>query len=376
MSEPNIPSLSLISKGARAQFAIGVALISVIPLLAFWYLSQLLQSAQAWRGIQPMIILLITCATGITGFLILHKYPLNIVRLRGYLENMIKGRLPDQVKLLAGEDDLRAVEHCLNLILNQLQERLEILQTEKQTLQNQLFQLQKMESMGVMAAGVAHDFSNLLTGMSGHLQLLAMESQAPNAQMSLKEIETLIQRATELTHQMLVYAGRGRFAMEQINVVPLIKDMAQLLNASVIGKAQLEITATSPTLNINADPTQLRQVIMNLVINAAEAIQPRAGLIRIQTALLAPEPGGIQAKLIHGTCPPWPAVCIEVSDNGPGIPPDILPRIFDPFFTSKPRGRGLGLAVILGIVNAHKGAIAVDSEVGQGTRFRVLLPAA
>ncbi len=365
----------LMSRGARVQFAIGVALISVIPLLVFWYFNINAESGALTDGFQNLIILLLLMSAAIGGYMILQKYPLNIIRLRDYLERVIGGELPDQVRLLKVEDDVAAIEQCLNLILAQLKERLDLLQQEKKSLQRQLYQAQKTESMGLMAAGAAHDFNNMLTTIMGSVGLLAGRLPKDSlAEDLLKELEMAVQRAAELTNQMLVYSGRGKFVMEDVDLTKLIVDMQPLLKTSVGKKVGLRFNLAGELPMVKADPTQKRQVIMNLVINASDAIGERGGTITVSTREVACASADFAGALVNGTLPKGRCVCLEVRDDGCGMDAEKKARVFDPFFTTKPTGRGLGLAVVLGIVVAHKGAMIVESEPGKGTRFINLIP--
>jgi signal transduction histidine kinase len=318
-------------------------------------------------------MLLTTAAGG--GYAILQKYPINIVRLRGYLERVISGELPEQVLLFKAEDDIVAVERCLNLILEQLKERLDLLQEEKKTLQQQLYQAQKMESMGMMAAGAAHDFNNLLTCIMGNIGLLSDHlPKEPDALRLVQDMELAVQRATDLTNQMLIYSGRGKFAMEDIDLSTLIKEMQSLLKTAVGKGVKLCFKLEEDMPLVKVDPTQKRQVIMNLVINASDAIGSRGGVITIATREIDCAADNFAQALVYGKLPKGRCACLEISDTGCGMEPEKVARIFDPFFTTKPKGRGLGLAVVLGIVVAHKGAIVVESEPGKGTRFMNLVP--
>ena len=366
---------SLISRGARVQFAIGVALISVIPLLVFWYFNVIGGLPDNAYGLQLILMVALVTAAAAAGYAILQKYPLNIIRLRGFLEQVIGGDLPEQVQLLKAEDDIAAVERCLNLILKQLKERLELLQEEKKTLQQQLYQAQKMESMGLMAAGAAHDFNNLLTSIMGSISLLSDHlPKEPSAMGLVRDMEVAVQRAADLTNQMLIYSGRGKFIMEDIDLSSLVKEMQPLLKTSVGKGIELRYMLSDNLPQVKADPTQKRQVIMNLVINASDAIGNRGGVITITTREIDCCAGSFGEALVNGRLPEGRCVCLEVTDTGSGMDPDKAAKIFDPFFTTKPKGRGLGLAVVLGIVMAHRGAIVVESEPGKGTRFINLIP--
>lgn len=368
---------SLVSAGARVQFAIGVSLISVIPLLAVWYLHLVGGVENIAFDVRSIMIVLLVLLAGGSGYLILRKYPVNIVKLRGYLERMIYGQLPDQVSLLKAEDDIAVVEKCLNVIIGQLRERLEILQQEKKALQQQLFQVQKMESLGVMAAGAAHDFNNLLMGMLGNINFLSehIPTDSP-ARMNVREMETLVQRASDLTKQMLVYSGRGRFQMEKVDVSALVRDMSQLLRSQVGRGVEILYDVTDGLPPVEADPTQMRQVIMNLVLNASEAIGTVGGTITVATRKVHCDPKTFVDECVSGKPPEGECVCLEVADTGCGIDAEKRASIFDPFFSTKPKGRGLGLAVVLGVLSAHRGAIMVESEPGKGSRFVCLVPAA
>ena len=367
---------SLISRGARVQFAIGIALISVIPLLTTWALISNFGTDSARFDEHTLLTVPLLVVAAIGGYIILRKYPVNIVRLRDYLEQMLRGELPEHVTLLRAEDDLTAVEKCLNLILEQLHERVDLLRKEKQQLQQQLYQMQKMESLGVMAAGVAHDFNNLLTGILGNVNLLSDHlAKDPQSLRNIDEIEMLIQQASDLTHQMMTYAGKGRMKTEPVDVSALIHDTQSLLKASVHKGLELKYELADGLPKVDADATQLKQVFMNLVINASDSIGNLYGSVTMTTGQMRSDSLDLKDASVNGKVPYGSCVCVAVTDTGCGMDSDTRARIFDPFFTTKTKGRGLGLAVVLGIVVAHKGAIVVNSEPGKGTRFRVLLPA-
>ncbi|MBA4135708.1 MAG: hypothetical protein C0518_00165 [Opitutus sp.] len=241
----------------------------------------------------------------------------------------------------------------------------------------QLLETQKLESLGVLAGGIAHDFNNILTAVLGNAALakLQLPANAP-IKPQLEQIEIAARRAADLCAQMLAYAGRGTLAPSRVDLSALVRDTAALLEVSIGKGTRLHLHLPVQLPAVQADSTQLRQIVMNLVINAAEAIGDRAGAITVSTfsqAITA-------AELRHAVqCPELPGgtyVGLEVRDNGSGIPPQTLARMFEPFFTTKFSGRGLGLSAVLGIVRSHRGALFVESEVGAGTRFRLLLPAA
>ena len=250
-----------------------------------------------------------------------------------------------------------------------------IAEEEQRKLEAQVQQSQRLESLGVLAGGIAHDFNNLLTSVLGNVGLaqadLPLESPV---QESLKEIENATHSAAELCRQMLAYSGRGRFVMEQINLSRLTQELIHLLQSSISKKAVLNCKFADTLPAVEADPSQVRQVVMNLVINASEAIGDKEGIITISTGTVLCDQNYLWKN--HFLEPPSPGtyVFLEVLDTGCGMDAETKSKIFDPFFTTKFTGRGLGLAAVLGIMRQHKGAIKVTSKPGKGTTFMVLFP--
>ncbi|MCA9060018.1 MAG: response regulator, partial [Planctomycetaceae bacterium] len=242
-------------------------------------------------------------------------------------------------------------------------------------LERQLAYVQKMESLGVLAGGIAHDFNNLLTVVIGNAQLLQEFGTLETAQeQCLQQLTFAAQNAAELTRQMLAFAGHGDLDFQVISVSDLIAGTASLLTASVPRSTQLSLCLSDGMLPIRGDASQLRQILMNLVLNASESLEGRVGQVEISTAMVeleAAEAIRSQVSFVDGG---GVFVCLKVSDHGGGIAAENLARIFDPFFTTRFSGRGLGLSSVLGIVRSHKGAIRVRSTPEDGTVFEVLLP--
>ncbi|MBA4136153.1 MAG: hypothetical protein C0518_02410 [Opitutus sp.] len=246
---------------------------------------------------------------------------------------------------------------------------------ERQQLGRKLQETQKLESLGVLAGGIAHDFNNLLTGILGNAGLARLEAPRGWAGADhLVQIEKASLRAADLCKQMLAYSGKGRFVVQRLSLNELLEETAQLLQISISKKATLQLALEPALPAISADATQLRQVVMNLVINASEALGDKPGQITVSTGHVDATPAYLASVQFQTEITPGPYVFLEVSDNGSGMSRETLARIFDPFFTTKFTGRGLGLAAVIGIVRGHKGAIKVYSEPGRGTTFRVLLP--
>jgi two-component system cell cycle sensor histidine kinase/response regulator CckA len=247
---------------------------------------------------------------------------------------------------------------------------------EQRRLEAQIQNTQRLESLGILAGGIAHDFNNLLVAVLGHadLALANMSATAP-ARQHVEEIGRAAQRARELTNQMLAYSGKGRFVVLRLQINDVISEMGQLLQASIPKKVLLRYGLEADLSVVEVDVAQIRQVVMNLVTNAAEAIGDRCGTITLVTRSQHVDEAYLQRTCMGQTLPEGEYVSIEVSDTGCGMDSATRDRIFEPFFTTKFQGRGLGLAAVLGIVRAHGGTITVYSELGKGSCVKVLLPA-
>lgn len=232
--------------------------------------------------------------------------------------------------------------------------------SERRRTEEQLRQTAKLESLGVMAGGIAHDFNNLLTGILGNASLL-MESVTNNERGMAESIVNAAERAADLTRQMLAYSGKGQFESKRINLSAEVREILRLVQPSFEKTVQVVLELDDNLPLIDADPSQIQQLIMNLTINAAEALERRPGRLTIATQALYAANG--------------PSVLLMVSDTGIGMSEETKSRIFDPFFSTKFTGRGLGLAAVSGIVRGHRGTMEVQTGLGAGTAFRVVLPA-
>jgi PAS domain S-box-containing protein len=248
---------------------------------------------------------------------------------------------------------------------------------EREQFERKLQETQKLESLGVLAGGIAHDFNNILTGILGNASLAALEvAPASPAQTNLEHIRQASLRAADLCKQMLAYSGRGRFVVQRLNLNRLIEDTIDLLKLSISKQSILRFNLHPSLPAIEADATQMRQVIMNLVINASEAIGEKSGVISLNTGLTRVDKDYLGGTILAPELPEGSYVYFEVSDTGCGMNAATQARIFEPFFTTKFAGRGLGLAAVLGIVRGHKGAMKIYSEPGRGTTFKLLFPCA
>jgi len=247
---------------------------------------------------------------------------------------------------------------------------------ERLRMEAQILQTQKLESLGLLAGGIAHDFNNMLMVILGSAELAYYDiPEGSPAKLRIEGITNVAKRAAELCNQMLTYAGKGLFLVERINPGDLVRDMMQMLTVACSKKATLHCDVAGDLPAIEADPTQVRQIIMNLVINASEALGNKTGDIAISIRRVNCDREFSRDPHLYGTITEGPYVSIDVKDNGCGIDDATMVKIFDPFFTTKFTGRGLGLAAVRGILRAHKGAIRIRSEVGRGSTFTVLFPA-
>lgn len=250
------------------------------------------------------------------------------------------------------------------------------LEEERLRLERQMQQAQKLESLGVLAGGIAHDFNNLLVGIMGNASLVTSEiTLSVTARELLDEIEHAAQRAAELTRQLLAYAGKGRFVVEPVALSTVVEEMLTLVRSAMSRKAELHLDLSRNLPAISADATQLRQIVMNLLTNASDALDDQPGMIRLRTGVQQVDEDYRSSLLGADSLPDGTYVFLEVSDSGVGMNAETVNRIFDPFFTTKFTGRGLGLAATRGIVRGHHGSIRVYSEPGKGTTFKLFFPA-
>lgn len=256
-------------------------------------------------------------------------------------------------------DRTGAATHFLGYVID-ITERVAV-EDAARDLERRLLHAQKLESLGLLAGGVAHDFNNILTGILGQASLARRLETTPELSRALDNIEHQARRAADLTRQLLAYSGKGSFSIAPVDLGEVVRDVGSMLAVVVPKQAELrfEMAATLPA--ILADRAQLQQVVMNLITNAAESLVDGVGTVTVRTRT---EPG-----------PSGAVVVLEVADDGVGMSAELQAKMFDPFFTTKGTGRGLGMSVVQGIARAHRGEIRVESAPGLGTTFAVLLPA-
>ena len=243
---------------------------------------------------------------------------------------------------------------------------------ERHLLEQQFQQTQKLESLGVLAGGIAHDFNNILAIIMGNCSLAAMDDE--NAGKYIPVIEKASERAAALCRQMLAYAGKASITQSQVNTRMLVDEMVTMLRTTIKQNVLIKPDLATDIPTFTGDASQIRQVVMNLIINAAEAIGDAEGEIHVSLAKAEIKAKQSEKDHLGFIIPAGRYICFEVTDNGCGMDEETRRKIFEPFYTTKFTGRGLGMSAVLGILNAHNGALQLESRLGHGTTFRVYLP--
>ena len=249
--------------------------------------------------------------------------------------------------------------------------------TERKRLQKQSEHTQRLESLGVLAGGIAHDFNNLLTVIMGHTGMAMQElKHEPKLHQHLQHVVKASENAAALCEQMLAYSGKGAFIVKPLDISQTVKGISQLLSATVNKSVKVEMRLMTDLPKVEGDAGQIQQVIMNLIINASEAISEHKGVVRVQTSKVDLNQMMIEALVEGEAMQAGVYVKLTIEDTGCGMDTVTLQKIFDPFFTTKFTGRGLGMSAVLGIMRGHHGGLHVVSKVGEGTTFEVFFPVA
>jgi two-component system cell cycle sensor histidine kinase/response regulator CckA len=248
-------------------------------------------------------------------------------------------------------------------------------EAEKRELEERMLAAEKLETIGMLAGGVAHDFNNLLLVIMGHAELALSTPGQGAAREHLDQIRMAAQRASELTKQMLTYAGRTSTRASALDLSDLVRNMTELLRVTIAANARLQLEMADALPALEGDATQLRQVVMNLISNASDALGDQVGEIRLRTGVCELDAARLEGACLDATAHTGEHVFLECEDTGRGMDAATQARMFDPFFSTKFAGRGLGLASVIGIIRAHAGAIVVKSAMGHGTRVTIYLPA-
>ena len=246
---------------------------------------------------------------------------------------------------------------------------------ERLELERRLLYSQKLESLGTLSRGIAHDFNNLLSAVLGNLDVALLTLPSSDGRQGIERAIVAARRAAHLTNQILAYSGKSRFTVSRFDASDLVRDNVVLFRTAIPRRINLNLSLSCQPSMVEADPSQMQQVIMNLITNASDAIGEMTGEIELITGVDDFRPDYLSRSRIEEKPEAGRFAYLEVSDTGCGMDEETQQRFFDPFFTTKSTGRGLGMSVVLGIVRGHKGAILVKSAKGQGTTIRVLIPA-
>jgi PAS domain S-box-containing protein len=285
-------------------------------------------------------------------------------------------RLRAQRSLEHSRDELKRQVAAATAELREANQNLQHEMDERRRLERQMMMSEKIKGLGLMAGGIAHDFNNLLQTILGNTDLFLIEEEdlSEEGKHSIREIQSAARTAAGLASQMLAYAGKSALRIVPLHVNALIRSMTPLIEAAVTKNARCHYELSEQLPMVDADEGQVRQLIMNLVTNAAEALPPEGGAFTIRTGQRQCDQDFLRRTLLHEDLPSGRYLFVSVNDTGCGIEPDTVERIFDPFFSTKFAGRGLGLAGVLGIVRAHRAAITVESTPGVGSMFTVYFP--
>ncbi len=283
----------------------------------------------------------------------------------------------EQIHLLTSKVPLRDVNGEIVGVLGTYQDITghKRMEEEKMELERRLLHGQKLESLGVLAGGIAHDFNNLLAAIIGNLSMVTDDvTELPGVHDAIEQAMLAAERAADLTKQMLAYSGRGHIMVKELNLNELVQENAQLLRAVVPNTVTFDLQLGENLPKIVVDTSQVQQVVMNLITNASEAIGDQAGVITVITGIDNCDETYLSRSRTEQKPEAGMFVWVEVRDTGCGMSVETQKRLFEPFYTTKFTGRGLGMSAVLGIVQGHGGALIIDSETGKGTNMRVLLP--
>jgi PAS domain S-box-containing protein len=263
------------------------------------------------------------------------------------------------------------------LLLSEMKDITELkrVEEERRKLEEQIHTAQRLDSLGVLAGGIAHDFNNLLVAILGNADLALTDiSPGSSAADRVGDIIASAKRAAKLAQQMLAYSGRGNFDVRTLDLNSIVEETVNLVRGAVSRKAALSQQHGQDIPPVRADALQLRQVLINLIINASESLGEDAGVVAVRTGIMECDRVYLSSTYLDDNLPEGVYSYIQVADTGCGMEEQVRGKMFDPFYTTKFTGRGLGLSAVLGIVRGHKGAIKVESNPGKGTTVTVLFP--
>lgn len=307
-----------------------------------------------------------------------HDFISRISKVTGKITKVAQSGSLNMRVPVEGGDELTDLANLMNEMLARIQNDVEEkarVEEEKKQLEAQVRHVQKLESLGVLAGGIAHDFNNLLMGVLGNAELASMKlPEESSVMINLHHIRDAAQKASNLTNQMLAYSGKGKFVVTPINLSTTIQEMGHLLEVGIKNRVEMNYNLSTEIPCMEGDISQINQIVMNLITNAADAIEDDAGIVSVTTGVMECDEAYLQTTYLYNDIPTGKYLYLEVEDTGSGMDEETMDRIFEPFFSTKEMGRGLGLSAVQGIVRGHHGALKITTVPGEGTTFRVLFP--
>jgi signal transduction histidine kinase len=362
-----------IERGARYHYGIGVALISVVPILTLMYLV-----SRVYRGIETspgmtLGVSVIALGLALLGHVILHKYPASVERLREYTGRLAEGNLSDGVELPRQEGDIAAIEESMNKIVAQLKRKVEKLEVERELLRGRLFKIQRIESLGLMAGGVAQAFEGVLDELDANVRR-ACEAAVPGSGIwtALESIGQSASQARARIAEMAMYAGHVRTAPEALALSPVVAEMIELVRTYLVADRPIECELAESLPPIRGDTTLVQQAASALILRAVRAADEAA--VRVATGVADYTSDELADAIPEENVRAGRWVYLEVSDQGPALDEKTRAHLFEPFFAGGAGPAGAGLSVVLGIARAHGGLVTVECGVGCGTAIRLLFP--
>ena len=402
---------SLSSRGARIQFGTAIILISILPLLTLWYLVSSDRLVDDTGALTHPWLMTAVIALVCLGYILLRKYPLTVIRLRRYLEDTLRGEIPEAVELVDSGDDIKAISQCMTIILGRLKGQVRAVERERNLLERQLYQARKLESIGMLAAGIAHEINTPVQFVGDNAKFIfnaldKTRSLADRYRELLDSFEALspreladARRSAEqeadlafLRDEIPKAIAQTREGLERVTrIAAALRDFSYMgddtrpepadINAAIqttitISRNEWKYVADmatelDPTLPlVQCYPGDIKQVLIILITNAAQAVKEAAGAAS-QNGKMKKGTITISTRLAQKN------VEIHVTDTGPGIPAAVQPRIFDPFFTTKKIGEGTGQGLAIAyasVVKKHGGEMTFETEEGKGTTFLITIP--
>ncbi|MDP6491103.1 MAG: ATP-binding protein [Kiritimatiellia bacterium] len=369
--------LSVDSRSLRSQFGIGLLLFFAIPALAMWYFTHAQDAGgsagPAWIVLFTLFVLMLAVA----GFLLMRRGPVQVETLRDRLENVVRAELTDRVSdgALSVANDVESINACMRVIVEELRSHINEVESERGRLNENLIQAEKIEGLGTMATGVAHDFNNLIAAVMGNASIVvsSMAADSPTRD-NVLQIQASAAQAVELTNKIALYSGHCRFDGAPVKLSSLVEENREAIETLVFKGVKVEYRLDDDMPLICGDRHQLQQLLRALVQNASEAIVSRVGAVTVSTGMMLCDAETVSKLILHEKIPPGRYAYLEVADDGAGLTQQVRSRMCDPFYSSKIRGQGMGLSVVLGVSRAHSGGVLVESVVDHGSAFRVLFP--